>query len=274
MFHADEMIANSACSGHKDQHPHTILYNILSRRDSDRLNGKRNSYFVVHNCLCKQRKVCLKDPKATCQVAAGVLIKSVCFMRSLPCFNQLPPGDQSSLLRHGWVPLFLLGLAQERTVFEVTDAPNSSILRRILLRPGLSEKEADQPTLAGVHRLRACLRQLRDLDLSPKEYAYLRGAVLFNPVVHGLSATWCIEGLQQEAQRALQEVVGLLHPDDAGRFRHILLVASATQNVSHDLVAQLFFKPLIGNANIIHLLTDMLICPMRITENVLTFILE
>lgn len=63
----------------------------------------------------------------------------------------------------------------------MTDAPNSSILRQILLGPGLTEKEADQPTLAGVNRLRACLRQLWNLDLSPKEYAYLKGALLFNP---------------------------------------------------------------------------------------------
>lgn len=85
------------------------------------------------------------------------------------------------MLRHCWVPLFVLGLAQEKIAFEVTDAPNSSILRQILLGPGLTEGEAHRPTLAGVHRLRTCLRYLWKLDLSPKEYAYLKGALLFNP---------------------------------------------------------------------------------------------
>ncbi|GLD58021.1 nuclear receptor subfamily 0 group B member 2-like protein [Lates japonicus] len=252
-------MTNSTCSGYWDQHPHTILYNILSRRDSNYLNNKLNPNSLAHNCHCEQRRtVCLKDPKATCQDASSVLVKTICFMRSLPSFCQLPLGDQSSLLRHCWVPLFVLGLAQDRIVFEVTDVPYSSILRQILLRPGLSESQADQPTLAGVHRLRTCLHQLWNLDLSPKEYAYLKGVMLFNPVVQGLSAMLFIKGLQQEAQRALQEVIRLPHPEDAGRFRHILLAASAIQNVSHSLVTELFFKPLIGNTNMVHLLTEML----------------
>nr|XP_019946025.1 PREDICTED: nuclear receptor subfamily 0 group B member 2-like [Paralichthys olivaceus] len=256
MFSVEENIANHTCSGYQDQHPHTILYNILSWRDSDHLNNEAN--FPSHTCHCKQRKVCLKDPRGTCQVASSVLLKTVCFMRSLPSFSQLPLGDQSSLLAHCWVPLFVLGLAQERIMFEVTHVPNPSILRQILLKPGLSEKEADKATLAGVHRLRACLYQLWDLDLSPQEYAYLRGATLFNPAVQGLNAMLLIEGLQQEAQRALQEVIHLLHPEDANRFRNVLRAASATQNVSHSLITELFFKPIIGNTNMLHLLTDML----------------
>lgn len=293
MFSFEEKMTNSPCSGYRDQHPQTILYNILSWRDNNYLNNKLISNSLAHNCHCEQRRrVCLKDPKATCQDASSVLVKTICFMRSLPSFSQLPLGDQSSLLQHCWVPLFVLGLAQDRIVFEVTDVPYSSILRQILLRPGLSESQADQPTLTGVHRLRTCLHQLWNLDLSPKEYAYLKGAMLFNPgkpllnlvavcvsivmlitsldmslnwkisspisVVQGLSAMLFIEGLQQEAQRALQEVIHLLHPEDAGRFRHILLAASAIQNVSHGLVTELFFKPLIGNTNMVHLLTEML----------------
>lgn len=182
MFPHEEKITNRSSSGSRDQHPHTILYNILSWRDRAELNSKLSCSSLALNCHCEQRRtVCLKDPKATCQVASGVLVKTISFMRSLPSFAQLPLGDQSSLLRHCWVALFVLGLAQERIEFEVTDVPKSSILRRILLRPGLSDKETDQPTLTGVHRLKTCLRQLWDLDLSPREYAYLKGAMLFNP---------------------------------------------------------------------------------------------
>ncbi|KAG7245252.1 hypothetical protein INR49_023825 [Caranx melampygus] len=259
MFALEENITNRRSSGSRDQHPHTILYNILSWKDRADLNSKLNCNSVALNCHCEQRRtVCLKDPKATCQVASGVLVKTISFMRRLPSFSQLPLGDQSSLLRHCWVPLFVLGLAQERIEFEVTDVPKSSILRQILLRPDLSDKEADQPTLAGVHRLRTCLHQLWDLDLSPREYAYLKGALLFNPAVQGLTAMLVIEGLQWEAQGALQEVVHLQHPGDAGRFRHILIAASAIQTVSHSLVTELFFKPVIGNANMLHLLSEML----------------
>lgn len=179
MFPLEGKITNSTCSGYQDQHPHAILYNILSCRDSSHF---KHLNATVHNCHCEQRRaVYLKNPQVTCQVASSVLVKTICFMRSLPSFSLLPSGDQSSLLRHCWVPLFVLGLAQEKMVFEVTHVPNSSILRQILLGSGLTEKEAEQPTLAGVHNLRTCLHDLWNLDLSPKEYAYLKGALLFNP---------------------------------------------------------------------------------------------
>ena len=86
--------------------------------------------------------------------------------------------------------------------------------------------------------------------------------------VRGLSAMLLIEGLQQEAQRALQEVIHLLHPEDASRFRHVSLAASTTQNVSHSLVTELFFKPVIGNTNMLHLLTDMLFVQWDYREKV------
>lgn len=171
-----------SCACYQEQHPHTILYEILSRQESGYLNNKLNQSTAKHNCHCEPRKiVCLKDPNATCQVASSVLVKTICFLRSLPSFRQLPSADQSSLLRHCWVPLFVLGLAQDKIAFEVTDVPNSSILRQILLGPGPTEKEAERPTLAGVHKLKTCLRHLWNLELSPKEYAYLKGALLFNP---------------------------------------------------------------------------------------------
>uniref|UniRef100_A0A3Q1I1S8 NR LBD domain-containing protein n=1 Tax=Anabas testudineus TaxID=64144 RepID=A0A3Q1I1S8_ANATE len=240
-------IRETCRSNHR--YPHTILYKILSWRDRDHLNSKLNCTASEQSCHCEQRRtVCLKDPKATYQVASSVLVKTICFMRSLPSFSQLRTGDQLLLLRHCWAPLFVLGLAQEKIV----------ILRQILLGPGLTEKDAAQPTLDEVHRLKTCLHHLWNLDLSPKEYAYLKGAVLFNPAVQGLSALSFIEGLQQEAQRALHEVTHLRHPGDASRFSHILLAASSTQTVSHHLTTELFFKPVISNIDMLHLLTEML----------------
>ncbi|XP_068432152.1 nuclear receptor subfamily 0, group B, member 2b [Clinocottus analis] len=258
MFSLEEITRHS-CSGYQDCSPHTILYNILS--GSEYLKDKMNRDATALSCHCEQRRtVCLKHPKATCQVASSVLVKTVCFVRSVPSFNHLPSGDQSSLLRHCWVSLFVLGLAQKKIVFEVTEVPNTSILRQILLGPpGLTGNEADLPTLAGVHSLRACLHMLWNLDLSPVEYAYLKWGLLFNPAVQGLSASLFVEHVQQKAQRALQDVIHILHPEDAARFSHVLLAASIIQTVSHSLVTELFFKPLIGNTNMLHLLTEMLL---------------
>ncbi|KFV59830.1 Nuclear receptor subfamily 0 group B member 2, partial [Gavia stellata] len=96
------------------------------------------------------------------------------------------------------------------------------------------------------------------LDLSPKEYAYLKGAILFNPDVPGLRASLYIESLQREAQRALQEVLQPLHPEDQGRFARILLIASTLKSISPALITDLFFRPVIGNTDIIELIVEML----------------
>lgn len=224
MFPLEEMKTTCHCSGYREQQqqPHTILYNILIRADSnysnnDSLinNNQVNQYnynkMIPHNCHCKQqRAVCLKNPEGTCQMASNVLVKTICFMKSLPSFSQLPVEDQLSLLRDCWVPLFSLGLAQERTVFEVMDVPQASMLRRILLNSQAPHSEEEQeeedegkrslPMLAGVHKLRCCLNRLWTLNLSPKEYAYLKGAMLFNPgktlLLLLLSMLWCSVELQ------------------------------------------------------------------------------
>uniref|UniRef100_A0A672KQJ9 Nuclear receptor subfamily 0, group B, member 2a n=1 Tax=Sinocyclocheilus grahami TaxID=75366 RepID=A0A672KQJ9_SINGR len=133
--------------------------------------------WVPQTCHCeKRRTVCLKTPGETCQTASDVLVKTVHFMKSLPAFQQLPPKDQLSLLQNCWAPLFILGLAQDRVLFEVHDSPAPSMLKRILLNGRETpSSDPEQPTL------RACLKKFWSLDLSPKEYAYLKGTVIFNP---------------------------------------------------------------------------------------------
>ncbi|XP_018612626.1 nuclear receptor subfamily 0 group B member 2-like [Scleropages formosus] len=262
------MNSECCCSSDKFRQPNAILFNILScRGGSPALRGEPG-YGVARprSCPCQARRtVRLKTPAETCQMASGVLVKTVRFMKSLPCFCQLPPRDQLSLLGASWAPLFVVGLAQEGVDFEVVHAPGLSMLKRILLSGqghggdvGAEGAERAQPTLAGVHRLKSCLDKFWSLDLSPKEYAYLKGTILFNPDVPELKAAPFIEGLQQEAQRALREVLLPLHPEDHGRFARILLAASTLKAVTPDLVTELFFRPLIGQTDLPELLADML----------------
>lgn len=234
-----------------------ILFNILSRGGST--TNEPNYKRVSQTCHCeKRRTVCLKTPGETCQVASDVLVKTVHFMKSLPAFQQLPPKDQLSLLQNCWAPLFILGLAQDRVRFEVHDSPAPSMLKRILLNGRETpSSDPEQPTLAGVQTLKACLKKFWSLDLSPKEYAYLKGTVIFNPDVPGLKASLFIEGLQYEAQHALKEVLVPLHPDDRGRFARILLTASTLKTITPSLITELFFRPVIGQADLLDLLIDM-----------------
>ncbi|KTG04356.1 hypothetical protein cypCar_00039623, partial [Cyprinus carpio] len=75
--------------------------------------------------------------------------------------------------------------------------------------------------------------------------------------VPGLKASLFIEGLQYEAQHALKEVLVPLHPDDRGRFARILLTASTLKTITPSLITELFFRPVIGQADLLDLLIDM-----------------
>uniref|UniRef100_A0A3Q1JHS5 NR LBD domain-containing protein n=2 Tax=Anabas testudineus TaxID=64144 RepID=A0A3Q1JHS5_ANATE len=250
-----------SCLANSNRLSNPILYNILSQMDNSKPSQNNFNYnSAPHKCNCELRRtVCLKRPAEICKEATAVLVKTVHFMKNLPAFNQLPLNDQFLLLKNCWAPLFILGLAQEHVDFEVTDSPADSMLKKILLTGQEStEMEREQPTMAGVSKLGSCLKKFWTLDLSPKEYAYLKGTTIFNPDVPDLKAALFVEGLQQEAQHALREVVRLLHPGDQERFAQILLTGSMLQSVTPSLITELFFRSVIGQTDLLELLVDML----------------
>lgn len=218
------------------------------------------------HCLCQQhRPVRLCAPHRTCREALDVLAKTVAFLRNLPSFCLLPHEDQRRLLEGCWGPLFLLGLAQDTVTFEVAEAPVPSILKKILLEEpnsgaqGAQPPDPPQPSLAAVQWLQHCLESFWSLELGPKEYAYLKGTILFNPDVPGLHASCHIAHLQQEAHWALCEVLEPWYPASQGRLARILLMASTLKNISCTLLVDLFFRPVIGDVDITELLEDMLL---------------
>lgn len=169
----------------KNEHSNTILFNILKREDSCALRADSRSS-VMHNGHCDQRRsVCLRNPESTCRAATDVLLKTMCFIKNLPSFHHLPDVDRFLLFRSHWVPLFVLGLAQEQIAFEVVDLPMTSLLSKILLHDQMddSEQETDDFSLdvVAVRNLKSCLEKLWRLELTSQEYAYLKGAILFNP---------------------------------------------------------------------------------------------
>ncbi|XP_034553996.1 nuclear receptor subfamily 0 group B member 2a [Notolabrus celidotus] len=251
------------CSASSDRLSNPILFNILSQMDNSKTSQNSFNYTSIPNrCNCEQRRtVCLKRPSDICKEASAVLVKTIHFMKKLPAFNQMSPSDQFALLKSCWAPLFILGLAQEHVDFEVMDTPADSMLKKILLnRQESPDMDKEQPTMAGVSKLKSCLKKFWSLDLSPKEYAYLKGTTIFNPDVPDLKAALFVEGLQQEAQHALSEVVRLLHPGGRDRFARILLAASVLQSITPGLISELFFRPVIGQADLLELLVEMLFC--------------
>ena len=147
-----------------------------------------------------RRRVTLKSPQVVCEAASAGLLKTLRFVKYLPCFQVLPLDQQLVLLRSCWAPLLLLELAQDRLNFETVETSEPSLLQSILAtrrRETAGNEPPPQPPLlphsvlpleaeylpsaAEVQTIKGFLAKCRSLDITTKEYAYLKGTVLFNP---------------------------------------------------------------------------------------------
>ncbi|XP_056288352.1 nuclear receptor subfamily 0 group B member 1 [Pseudoliparis swirei] len=218
------------------------------------------------SCGATRRRGILRSPQVTCKAASAVLVKTLRFVKNVPCFRELPEDDQLTLIRSCWAPLLVLGLAQDRVDFDTTETVEPSMLQRILT--GLPDRQSDVlpagpsrgaagVSVVDIDALKAFLTKCWSVDISTKEYAYLKGAVLFNPDVEGLRCLHYIRSLRREAHQALNEHVRLIHREDTTRFAKLLVALSMLRAISAPVVAQLFFRPVIGTVSIEEVLMEM-----------------
>lgn len=80
---------------------------------------------------------------------------------------------------------------------------------------------------------------------------------LFPPDVEGLRCLHYIQSLRREAHQALNEHVRLIHREDTTRFAKLLIALSMLRAISPPVVAQLFFRPVIGTVSIEEVLMEM-----------------
>ncbi|KAG9261013.1 nuclear receptor subfamily 0 group B member 1-like [Astyanax mexicanus] len=258
------------CGGER-AHSSSILYSIL-KSDGQAAphapHAPRNPRLAVsmHACACGAKKqVALRSPHSTCKAASAVLVKTLKFVKNVPCFRELPIDDQHALVRSSWAPLLVLGMAQDRIDFETAETPEPSLLQRILTSGQPAEpRDSARPrahaghvALADVQAIKMFLSKCWSLDISTKEYAYLKGAILFNPDVAGLQCQRYIQGLQSEAHQALNEYVKMIHGGDTARFAKLFIALSMLRSINANVVAGLFFTPVIGTVNMEELLLDM-----------------
>ncbi|KAE8622340.1 hypothetical protein XENTR_v10005200 [Xenopus tropicalis] len=257
----------------------SILYNILKNeehKESHNSNPRKGNHTGVYGqgCSCgAQKKVSLKSPQVTCKAASAVLVKTLRFVKNVPCFQELPLDDQMLLVRSCWAPLLVLGLAQDKVDFETVETSEPSMLQRILTTRQDGEKKQSQqdsllgspqhklsqlPSAAEIRWIKEFLDKCWNLDISTKEYAYLKGIVLFNPELPGLHCIQYIQGLQHEAQQALNEHVKMIHRWEQTRFTKLIIVLSFLRTVNANAIAELFFRPIIGSVNMDDMLLEML----------------
>ncbi|XP_036401880.1 nuclear receptor subfamily 0 group B member 1-like [Megalops cyprinoides] len=259
------MASFDGCHCLGDRRQNSILYNILKNDNQTEHRAHRRPGVVPPQqaCLCgSKKKVALRCPQITCKAASAVLMKTLKFVKNVLCFRELPADDQLLLVRSSWAPLLVLGMAQDRVDFETTELPEPSMLQRILTggqeKKGNPYDQNDQGvSQADTQAIKAFLSKCWGLDISTKEYAYLKGAVLFNPDLVGLLCLHYIHGLQSEAHQALNEYVKMIHREDPTRFAKLLIALSMLRSINANVVAELFFRPVIGTVNMEELLLEM-----------------
>ncbi|MGH0142143.1 UNVERIFIED_CONTAM: hypothetical protein FKN15_001399 [Acipenser sinensis] len=254
------MACYDGCQCSNDRKQSSILYSILKNNNHAQLRKHQGT--IQRGCSCgSEKKVALRFPQLTCKTASAVLGKTLKFMKNLPCFQELPVHDQLALVRSCWSPLLMLGLAQDRVDFETTETLEPSMLQRILTsgqeEPGDTHRQNDQQlSTAEIQGIKAFLERCWALDISTKEYAYLKGAVLFNPDLPGLHCLHYIHCLQSEAQQALNEYVKIIHREDLTRFAKLMVALSMLRPINANVIAELFFRPIIGAVNMDDLLLE------------------
>ncbi|XP_077336902.1 nuclear receptor subfamily 0 group B member 1 isoform X2 [Lithobates pipiens] len=242
----------------------SILYNILKNEEhkdshnSSKIRKEDHNRLYGQGCSCgSQKKVTLKSPQVTCKAASAVLVKTLRFVKSVPCFQELPLEDQLLLVRSCWAPLLVLGLAQDKVDFETVETSEPSMLQRILTNSQGGERELhhehpEQDFLFGnsQHQQQNKLSQLP----SATEIRWIKEFL----GLPGLHCAQYIQGLQQEAHQALNEHVKMIQRWDNARFTKLIIVLSLLRSINANAISELFFRPIIGTVNMDDMLLEML----------------
>lgn len=166
----------------------SILYSILNRGAACR-HGRLETTAAPQPCSCasKRKLVALRAPRLVFRAASEVLQKTFRFVKNVPCFRGLPVEDQLRLVRHSWAPLLVLGMVQDSVDFDTVETRQPSLLHMILTH----SEERQQSATAGVldpgvpvsaaEGIQMFLVSCRGLRITVKEYAFLKGVILFTP---------------------------------------------------------------------------------------------
>ncbi|CAK6450561.1 unnamed protein product [Pipistrellus nathusii] len=235
-----------------------------------------------------QRRVALKNPQVVCEAASAALLRTMRFVKYLPCFQILPLDQQLVLARSGWAPLLLLELAQDRVNFETMETLETGWLQSLLtarrqetegeepppLPPQQQQQQQKQqqqqqrlippteatglPSAAEVQAIKGFLAKCWSLGITAKEYAYLKGIVLFTPDLPGLKCVKYIQGLQWGTQQILGEHTRMMYRGYHVRVAELNSILFQLRFISASAVTELFFRSIIGTVSMDDMMLEML----------------
>ncbi|KAL6041824.1 hypothetical protein STEG23_012329 [Scotinomys teguina] len=225
-----------------------------------------------------QRPLALKNPQVVCEAASAGLLKTLRFVKYLPCFQILPLDQQLVLVRSCWAPLLMLELAQDHLHFEMMEISEPSMLQKMITtrrRETEGAEPADSlateqpqmvsstvaghlPSVAAIQAIKSFFTKCWSLNIDTKEYAYLKGTVLFNPDLPGLHCVKYIQGLQWRTQQVLSEHIRMMKREYQIRSAELNSVLFLLRFINTDVITELFFRPIIGAVSMDDMMLEML----------------
>ncbi len=174
------------CRDGEDPAQGSILYSILNR-GAPCPQGQPDAAAAHQLCSCasKRKLVAIRAPRSVFKAASEVLVKTFRFVKNVPCFRGLPAEDQRRLVRNSWAPLLVLGMVQDSVDFDTVETQQPSLLHGILTRGGERQRRAPAEIqdpgvpVCDAEGIKMFLVKCRGLRISVKEYAFLKGAILF-----------------------------------------------------------------------------------------------
>ncbi|CAJ1087111.1 nuclear receptor subfamily 0 group B member 1-like [Xyrichtys novacula] len=236
----------------------SILFSLLNRDpNSPQDPQKTTPKSQLCSCATRKKLVAIRAPQLVFKAASGVLVKTFRFVKHVPCFRGLPTGDQLRLVRSSWAQLLVLGMVQDCVDFDTVETQQPSLLHEILTHSKNRQQHSqievrDQGVpVSDAEGIMMFLVKCRGLRISAREFAFLKGAVLFSLDGTELECRDYIRALHREAERALYEHVGAVYQANRTvRFSRLRAVLSALRSVDPDAVAGLFFRPVLGTGSI------------------------
>ncbi|XP_066212824.1 nuclear receptor subfamily 0 group B member 1 [Saccopteryx leptura] len=240
--------------------------------------GAPSGAFWVNPSYDTQLRVALKSPQVVREAASAGLLKTIRFIKYLPCFQVLPLDQQLVLVRSGWAPLLMLELAQDRVNLETMETSEPSRLKSSILTTRRRETAGDEQlpfssrqqhlvppvetglllSAADVQAIKGFLARCWSLGISTKEYAYLKGIVLFTPDLPGLRCVKYVQGLQWGIQQILGEHTRMMHKGYHARVSELNGVLFQLRFINANALVELLFRSIIGTVSMDDIMLEML----------------
>ncbi|XP_059480687.1 nuclear receptor subfamily 2 group C member 1-like isoform X2 [Neocloeon triangulifer] len=188
----------------------------------------------------------------SCESASRLLFLSVHWARNIRVFQSQSQEAQIELVKSCWGELFALGLAQCSSVLALPDIFSSIVqnLQSSVVQDSFSAQKVKE-IADHISKLHVFVNTMQKLNVTDKEYAYLKVISLLNPDIPGFQSANLISQYQLKAISEFQESLKSQDPATGElRFSQLILRAASLKKLHSQILEEIFFARLIGSVQI------------------------